>query len=175
VNSTIAGNSVTVSGPNSDSAGGGIEIVNQGLHVKFSTIVRNGATASGSGTPFAGGGGLDIEQGMTFLEATILTQNSGATTGPNCLGTFQSDGFNLVGSGCTFGATGTDQSNVTAPKLGQLAANGGPTMTIALLAASPAIDHVPTGPCHVVVKKDQRGTVRPQGHACDEGAFERKP
>jgi len=167
---------VTVSGPNSDSAGGGIEIVDQGLHVKFSTIVRNGASASGSGTLFAGGGGLDIETGMTFLEATILALNTG-TTGPNCIGTFQSDGFNLVGvpTNCTFGATGTDQSNVTAPKLGQLADNGGPTPTVGLLAGSPALNRVPTAPCHAVVKKDQRLVARPQGPACDEGAFERKP
>ena len=49
-----------------------------------------------------------------------------------------------------------------------LADNGGPTQTIALTAESPAIDAVPV-PC---LPTDQRGVTRPQGAACDIGAFE---
>jgi hypothetical protein len=48
--------------------------------------------------------------------------------------------------------------------------NGGPTQTIALLASSPAINHIPTSACAVTT--DQRGITRPQGPACDIGAFE---
>jgi hypothetical protein len=57
------------------------------------------------------------------------------------------------------------------PLLAPLAANGGPTRTQALRAGSPAIDRVPaTGAgCPSI---DQRGIARPQGRACDAGAFE---
>ncbi|HEY7280356.1 MAG TPA: choice-of-anchor Q domain-containing protein [Actinomycetota bacterium] len=176
-NSTIAGNRVSADGPNSDSAGGGIQVVDHALGLRFTTIVRNGATVSGTASTFAGGGGLYLEVGTaTTLEATVLALNTGAP-GPNCLGTFQSNGFNLLGTttGCTFGAAGTDQSDVTAPKLGSLADHGGPTRTVALLAGSPALNKVPTTVCHSLVQKDQRLVNRPQGPACDEGAFERKP
>jgi hypothetical protein len=175
VNSTIAGNTVADSGPNSDSAGGGIEVVNQGLHVKLSTIARNAATTSGSGMQFAGGGGIDVETGNTQFEGVVLALNT-ATTGPNCIGNIASSGFNLIGTltNCTWGAAGTDQTDVAAPKLGSLAGNGGPTKTIALLGGSPAIDKIPTGPCHAMAKKDQRGIHRPQVPSCDEGAFEKK-
>ena len=56
--------------------------------------------------------------------------------------------------------------------LGPLAANGGATMTHALVAGSPALDVVPTSDCAAT---DQRGVSRPQGLACDIGAFERVP
>jgi hypothetical protein len=52
--------------------------------------------------------------------------------------------------------------------LGDLADNGGPTKTHALLAGSPAIDKGdPFG-----ATTDQRGVARPQGAASDIGAFE---
>ena len=75
---------------------------------------------------------------------------------------------------CSITIVASDQTN-PAPKLGALAANGGPTRTIALLVGSPALNRMPKAACQAVVKKDQRGTARPQGLKCDEGAFERKP
>ena len=54
----------------------------------------------------------------------------------------------------------------------RLAANGGPTATHALLAGSAAIDAAGLAGCPAV---DQRGVTRPQGPACDAGAFERRP
>ena len=56
--------------------------------------------------------------------------------------------------------------------LGSLADNGGPTLTHALLAGSPAIDAADDGVCPAT---DQRGVPRPQGAACDVGAFEYEP
>src|SRR5262249_57628803 len=47
--------------------------------------------------------------------------------------------------------------------------DGGPRQTQALLANSPAIDAGVNCPPPSV---DQRGVVRPQGTACDSGAFE---
>ena len=58
------------------------------------------------------------------------------------------------------------------PLLGPLADNGGPTQTHALLAGSPAIDHSDNLTCPPT---DQRGVSRPQGPACDTGAYEAEP
>jgi len=63
----------------------------------------------------------------------------------------------------------------TAPLLGPLADNGGPTWTHALLAGSPAIDAADDAACVAppINGVDQRGVARPQGVGCDVGAFER--
>jgi hypothetical protein len=59
------------------------------------------------------------------------------------------------------------------PLLGALADNGGPTQTMALGAGSPAIDaNTESCPPPLI---DQRGVARPQGVACDIGAFELQP
>ena len=55
------------------------------------------------------------------------------------------------------------------PKLGPLANNGGPTLTMALLPGSPAID---AGNTSLAPATDQRGFPRPAGLAADIGAFE---
>jgi hypothetical protein len=55
------------------------------------------------------------------------------------------------------------------PALGN-ANNGGPTQTLALLPASPAIDAGSDMACPPI---DQRGISRSQGPHCDIGAFER--
>jgi len=55
------------------------------------------------------------------------------------------------------------------PKLGPLADNGGPTLTMALLPGSPAID---AGNTSLAPTTDQRGFPRPAGLAADMGAFE---
>ncbi len=62
----------------------------------------------------------------------------------------------------------------TDPKLGALASNGGFTQTRALLPGSSAIDAGDNGTCSssAVSNLDQRGITRPQGAACDIGAFE---
>jgi hypothetical protein len=63
---------------------------------------------------------------------------------------------------------------VADPLLTTLASHGGVTPTFALQAGSPAIDAVPaTGAgCDAT---DQRGVTRPQGPACDAGAYEVAP
>ena len=58
------------------------------------------------------------------------------------------------------------------PKLGPLADNGGPTLTLALLPGSPAID---AGNTSLAPVTDQRGFPRPVGLAADIGAFEYSP
>jgi hypothetical protein len=92
--------------------------------------------------------------------------------------TITADNFNLFGHssdagvmGFTPGATDLVPSGALSTILNStLAANGGPTLTHALVTGSPAIDASPadTG-CEPT---DQRGVTRPQGAACDIGAFE---
>ena len=66
--------------------------------------------------------------------------------GPDCNGTIESVGFNILrdDTDCTFNDTTGDQVGTGGspidPLLGALADNGGPTMTHALLDGSPAID-----------------------------------
>ena len=105
--------------------------------------------------------------GVTTVQNSIILQDG---TTPACGtalgGSIVSAWHNLVGdSSCGFGATG-DQQN-TDPLLGPLADNGGPTLTHALLAGSPAIDAGGT-----TLPGDQRGVPRPQGTVDDIGAFE---
>jgi CSLREA domain-containing protein len=105
--------------------------------------------------------------------ATLTNSIVSGTTPENCVfapgkGSAQSGGHNIDnGSSCGFGAAG-DKPNTDA-KLGALQSNGGPTATDALLAGSPAIDAAGGCPPPTV---DQRGIARPQGAACDIGAFE---
>ncbi len=58
------------------------------------------------------------------------------------------------------------------PRLGPLAANGGPTLTLAPGAGSAAIDALAGAACPAA---DQRGLPRPQLGGCDAGAVEVQP
>jgi hypothetical protein len=101
-------------------------------------------------------------------------------TPPNCAGPFNpaSLGGNLEDANTCHFTAANDKPNVN-PLLGPLANNGGPTDTMALLPGSPAIDG--TGARNLVraglsavncPSTDQRGVTRPQGSACDIGAYE---
>jgi hypothetical protein len=74
----------------------------------------------------------------------------------------------LIQGGCPAGATCTHVLT-TNPLLGPLADNGGFTHTMALGTGSPAIDAGNNSTCAAT---DQRGVARPQGSACDLGAYE---
>jgi hypothetical protein len=92
--------------------------------------------------------------------------------------TWVSNGYNIESPGntCDFGR-GTDQPGKTPEELnlGELADNGGPTMTHALGAGSVAIDQIPEAACEV--ETDQRGLPRPEtgGTTCDVGSVEVQP
>lgn len=160
-NGTIYLNNVTVSG-------------NTGTYA-LSTI--GGQLILNNTTVTANTGGVDNGGAVTSLRNSILAGN-----GSDCTGTIGSGGYNLVGaiSGCTFMAmTGDRVGSVAAPidpMLGPLQDNGGPTFTHALLPGSPAIDagnpDAPGLGGNACLAADQRRITRPQGTACDSGAFE---
>jgi hypothetical protein len=149
------------------------------------TLVVNNSTIAGNMTmdePGGGardsGGGLGVGEGTEVVLNSIVAGNvqikSGVTTNTNCgplaSGGITSLGHNIdSGADCTFLGPG-DRSN-TDPLLGPLQYNGGPTQTLALGPGSPALDQVPSTGAGCAAT-DQRGVPRPQGPACDIGAFE---
>jgi hypothetical protein len=82
-----------------------------------------------------------------------------------------------------FASVGESNGTPAGLDLGGLQNNGGPTQTIALLPDSLAVDVIPVSPtdfCTAIdgttpIATDQRGVTRPQGTACDIGAFELVP
>lgn len=163
VNSTIVDNEVTA--PTSASGGGLLHSSSaEGkLEVLNSTIVGNSSTGTGGNVvDFSAGG-----KGATVLRNSIVAAGSATGKGANCEGPVESAGRNIDSRDeCNFKAAG-DRVNAD-PLLGPLADNGGPTQTLALRAGSPALDAAGE-PCPAT---DQRGVPRPQGPACDIGAFE---
>ena len=99
---------------------------------------------------------------------TIVSNNNGGNCETCVANTFTSQGNNLENTNtCGFNAAG-DKAN-TDPQLGVLTNNGGTTQTHALPGASPAVNA--GGGCPPPAT-DQRGVPRPQGAACDIGAYE---
>jgi len=177
VDSTITGNEIALTTTGSAGPtvqGGGVYDYQAALKVTDSTIARNGVNAGGLVAP--SGGGLYASGVTPTLTATILADNTApsAADGRDCSSTVASGGYVLLGTktGCTYTKKSTDRIGVS-PKLDALHANGGPTETMALKSASPAVNAVPKSAC--TVKTDQRGVHRPQGPKCDIGAYELKP
>lgn len=119
--------------------------------------------------------GVERVNPMVFAN-TLIVGGPGAT--PNCASPSGEAGLDSVGGGnlsddaspCGLNQPG-DQSDVADPGLAAaLAANGGPTETIALLEGSPAIGAGFVGSCPM---RDQRGLTRRT--PCDSGAYETVP
>lgn len=128
--------------------------------VRYTTIAGNTSAA-------AGGGAIQGDSHIK-VQASLVQGNAGGDCAAGA--TIVSLGYNLASDGsCPFGAAG-DGNNVDA-QLQPLADNGGDTPTMALPAASPAVDRIPGDQCGVA--RDQDGVARPQHYSCDVGAFER--
>lgn len=136
------------------------------------TTVYNNATVRNQNMLIGYGGGID----QTFhIENSIVAMAAGARANSNCLIGTAPPKLTVVAQGliasdlsCAANATVVD------PMLGPLADNGGPTLTRALLAGSPAID---TGSNALCLPSDQRGLPRPvaklsSAPICDIGAVE---
>jgi CSLREA domain-containing protein/uncharacterized repeat protein (TIGR01451 family) len=169
-------------------AGGGAIFANAPLDITNTTIEGN--TADGGGATV--GGGIQNNSDMTLTNATVDSntapsheniQNNSATTAvntiiadgqggapdDNCEASLTSLGHNIEsGDDCGFTATGDLQN--TAPKLGLLGDNGGPTLTEMPALDSPALNAGLATKCPAT---DQRGIARPQDGVCDIGAVER--
>jgi CSLREA domain-containing protein len=147
LNSTFSGNSASLGGGAIDNIGT--------LEVTNSTFSGNSSATNG--------GGISNGDGDTATLSNTIMANS--PSGGNCAGTITDGGGNLEwpDASCGFATPSAD------PNLGPLQDNGGPTQTHALLAGSAAIDAAVSCPPPTT---DQRGVSRPQGSACDIGAYE---
>jgi hypothetical protein len=178
--STISGN-----------VGGGLLFSSLGYSVSVarSTIAHNEPSAAGNGSGVVASGAIvevedstlaanrpraievytqvfpPIEVGSLGLRNTII---SGSCIGKSDI---ESGGGNFERPGHTcIDTDADDQADVGAAALdlGKLGNHGGPTHTIPLHPLSVAIDAAPG----CLSATDQRGVARPQGGACDAGAFE---
>ena len=177
-NATISGNSA--SSVSSQFAGGGGILNDEGTaSLTNTTLFGNSAPPPGiSSSAYSGGGGINTIAGTLIIKNSILANN---LQGKNCgkyLGGGSSWGYTLSDdASCAAVLTMLGDRNSTAAGLDSgLKNNGGPVQTIALLATSPAVNAIPLIYCTDVngnpVTTDERGVSRPQGSACDIGAFE---
>ena len=159
---TVTLTNVTISGNTAELCGGGI--YNQTLlTVTSSTLAGNGAVRGD-----ALGSDVDEKGGATSLANTVIDGNCDSDT------PLISNGYNIESPGDTCGldeAKG-DQLGVTVQELdlGPLKDNGGSALTHAITRGSAAFNAIPEPMCQL--GEDERGVTRPQGNACDVGAFE---
>jgi CSLREA domain-containing protein len=163
-NGTIAANALGGAGAASTGVGG-----------------AGGTGGNASGAPGSGRAGVPGSPGEGGAVFTAQTDSANPLTlantiiagndTPGCGGIFP--GVIVGARDISLGDTSCPGANVD-PKLGPLAANGGPTKTRALGAGSPAIDAVPARGAGCPTT-DQRGVKRPNGRACDIGAYEHAP
>jgi hypothetical protein len=175
-NSTFVGNSATYGGgiftdgsvtvSNSTFSGNSASGVGGGISNSRGSVTVSNSTFSGNGA--GSGGGIYNQIGSTTLRNTI---DANSTAGGDCARTISADSYTLATDGSCGGATVKSSAELN---LGPLADNGGPTQTIALLPGSAAIDAGDDAVCEAapINNFDQRGISRPQGSACDIGAFE---
>lgn len=172
---------VTFSNNFASSNGGGMDVQSSSVALTNSTFYSNTALIGN------GGGMLNSSSAVTLTNITLngnfagsgggaIVNSSGSATVRNSILWGDSPdemdsisitptvSYSIVHGG--FAGIGNLNSN---PNLGPLANNGGPTLTLALLAGSPAVN-LAIGNCPAT---DQRGMRRPGAPTvCDSGSFQ---
>ncbi|MFZ5882703.1 MAG: beta strand repeat-containing protein, partial [Chloroflexota bacterium] len=190
-NSHAVMTNVTFSGNAAIRRGGGL--LNEDSNPVLTNVTFYNNTSADSTSyadPRGGGGMLNINSNPVLNNATFSANDSvlvggdamrNVNSNPQIRNSIfwddvndeiQSDGTSTVtisDSVVKGGITGTNIIT-TDPKLGPLANNGGFTQTMALGVGSSAINQ--GGTVVACAASDQRGVTRPQGAACDIGAYE---
>lgn len=165
----------------SENASTGI-MTSGGLHGSGGAGGKGGGFISPGPDGSAGGVGRVGNDGGISLTASIL-----AGSEPNCSGAATEDSYSLsTDDSCHLTRSGTSRdlvpltsqspgTGINFANGGQLGADGGPALTIALESSSIAVNAIPLdaqGKCLVGESVDERGVSRPQGPGCDIGAYE---
>jgi CSLREA domain-containing protein len=172
----VGATNVTITGNRAGRDGGGAAFGGVGSHgLANVTVAQNVADDDHDGV--GDGGGVSFGNG-TAANSLIAGNSDSGGQAPDCAGTLNSAGYNLIQNtaGCTITGETSDVIGAAA-LLGPLQNNGGPTPTRALLPGSAAIDAGDPAGCIDIaggsLSTDQRGFPRPRGPACDIGAYER--
>lgn len=161
INSAVGGTGLFGSGSPSGNATGGGVFNNTGaacLGMNL-TIANNNCSGVVSGCQIAN------DEGTFDLHNSIIAYSG---TYSNALGPITDDGYNLCSDGSA-NLTGASSFNHTDPLLGPLGNYGGPTLCVALLPNSPAINNADPND---FPSTDQRGYLRSVGTGPDIGAYE---
>jgi hypothetical protein len=172
INSTIANNT-------SGWRGGGLDAGGDATSTLINVTIAGNSAANGGGIYHGLG---QVNSGLT-LKNTLLAGNVAIVSGGNCelAEPIVSAGHNLSDDGsCALSSVGDKNNVVAGLDPAGLTDNGGTTATIGLLTNSAALEAVPVAPTNYCtladgltpITTDQRGVFRPQGRACDIGAFE---
>jgi hypothetical protein len=171
VNSTVSGNTA-------NGNGGGVAIYDGGATAELDSVTVANNTADLDADNSGDGGGIyrDDAAGMFTVLNSIVANNIDSSPislakERDCMGDFVGseslvrvyDNAHCTGFSSADNLTGVD------PQLLPLADNGGPTLTHALEASSPAIGQTPGAECQ---DYDQRGVERDTAGSCDIGAYE---
>ncbi|MBV8196433.1 MAG: hypothetical protein JOY80_13010 [Candidatus Dormibacteraeota bacterium] len=180
---------VTATGNVAQNAGGAFHAgIASTMHLTFATINGNSVTTS-AGT---GGGIFQGHSSHVTLSASFLYQDNVGSSLSECDGALTSAGYNRADdTTCGLTQSTDQQSSSFNPQLSAPAANpvtgigpstvgatsdSSPLLTEAPATGSPVIDQLPDpAPCIPGSTFDARGVPRPQGPACDLGAFEAIP
>ncbi len=159
---------VTFSSNTAFSDGGGM------YNYSSSPTLTNVTFSTNSAINYGGGGMYNYSSSPKLMNTLIANSASGGDCVNSALSALNGASSNNLIEGIGSNACGLTNGvngNIIGqdPNLGPLANNGGFTQTHALLAGSPAIDAGTNTGCPAT---DQRGVTRPQGAACDIGAYE---
>ncbi len=158
-NSTVTVNNATFNANASKNDGGAVYNTSSGFLTTNATFSGNSAVGTG-GAVFDDASSPILQDSILWGDGSEVFNKSGS---PTVLDTIVQGGCPSGSSLCTNVLTGD-------PRLGPLQANGGFTKTMALGAGSAALD---AGAANTLcASNDQRGVLRPQGLACDMGAYE---
>ncbi|KAA1260296.1 Dockerin type I repeat protein [Rubripirellula obstinata] len=188
INSTISGNTATIEN------GGGLYASRGTVDINHSTITGNQSGGNGGGVAVPETASQVV---LTAVHSIIAANTDTAGTAPDLLvgdslDTAGSVTFSLIGNNAGTGLTESQSvdpssgnlvgdssgSGLIDPLLGDLADNGGPTLTHSLLGGSPAIDagdtNFPNPPTEPSETTDQRGDGFPRviNDRIDIGSFE---
>lgn len=156
-NSTLTGNTSSGNAP----GGGAVMFFVLWFNLVNVTVTANQASGGGGGGLFV----VEISE-VGSLANSIVADNLGGDCFLLRSGVASDHSLDSDNS-CGLADAGSHPG--VPPLLGPLANNGGPTDTHALLAGSPALNAGNNATC---LATDQRGVTRPQGPACDIGAYE---